>query len=135
MEITNDYIDDFVNQITEPRKTDILKLVNVGKDITKKNPKIWGTIIGFGKLHYTYKTGRQGDMPEFGIANRKQAITLYMSYDINQFEELQSLGKYKSGQGCLYIKKLDDIDLKVLKKLIIKAIKELKNSGMIEVIE
>jgi hypothetical protein len=58
-----------------------------------------------------------------------------MSYDINQFEELQSLGKYKTGQGCLYIKKLDDIDLEVLKKLIIKAIKELKNSGMIEVIE
>jgi hypothetical protein len=135
MEITNDYIDDFVNQITEPRKTDILKLVNIGKDITKKDPKMWGTIIGFGKLHYTYKTGRQGDMPEFGIANRKQAITLYMSYDINQFEELQSLGKYKTGQGCLYIKKLDDIDLEVLKKLIIKAIKELKNSGMIEVIE
>ena len=84
---------------------------------------MWGSIIGFGKLHYTYKTGRQGDMPQFGIANRKQAITLYMSYHIEQYEALNRLGKYRTGKGCLYIKKLEDVDLNVLYELIVKAIK------------
>ncbi len=132
MEITNPDIDKLIDELEEPRKKDILILIELGRKITKKEPKLWGTIIGFGKLHYTYESNREGDMPEFGIASRKQAITLYMSYEINKYEELKNLGKYKTGQGCLYIKKLDDVDLDVLEQLITQAIKDLKSSSIIK---
>ncbi len=135
MEITDQKVDAFINQIDEPRRSDILKLIKIGRSITNHEPKMWGSIIGFGKLHYTYKTGRQGDMPQFGIANRKQAMTLYMSYHIEQYEALNRLGKYRTGKGCLYIKKLEDVDLNVLNELIVKAIKDLTSSDIIQVLE
>ena len=124
MEITNQSVIEFISMLEEPRYSDILVLTQLGKDITKKDPKMWGEIIGFGNLHYRYKTGHEGNMPLFSFANRKQAITLYMSYEINQFEELNELGKFKTGKGCLYIKKLSDVKLDVLKRLIKSAIKE-----------
>ena len=74
-------------------------------------------------------------MPLFGFANRKQAITLYLSYDINKYEELNTLGKHKTGQGCLYINKLEDIDIDVLEDLIKKAMDDLLKSSMITVVK
>ena len=122
MEITNQTIDAFINDIPEPRKSDIIKLVELGKKLTKKEPKLWGTIIGFGNLHYKYATGHEGDMPLFGLANRKQAITLYVSYTLNKYPQLEKLGMYKTGVSCLYIKKLSDINFDVLESLIKDAI-------------
>lgn len=124
MEITNPSIHDFVNLIEEPRKSDILTLIELGKKLTLKEPKLWGTIIGFGNLHYTYKTGHEGDMPLFGLANRKQAITLYISYTLDKYPQLKDLGQYKMGKSCLYIKKLSDINLDTLESLIKDAIKD-----------
>jgi len=135
MEVTSKDIKAFLETVEDKRKEDVLKLIELGKKITKKEPKMWGTMVGFGKVHYRYKTGHEGDMFLFGFANRKQALTLYMSYDINQFEELTDLGKHKTGKGCLYIKKLSDVNLDVLGKLIIKATEQLKNSDIITVIE
>lgn len=117
MEITNQDVQTLINQIPEPRKKDIIKLSLMMKTITQKEPKLWGTIIGFGSLHYKYKTGTEGDMPILGLASRKHAITLYLSYDIEKYQELKSLGKYTHGKGCLYIKTLSDVDLSVLETL------------------
>lgn len=135
MEVTSKDIKAFLETVDEKRKDDVLKLIELGNKITKKEPFMWGSMVGFGKVHYTYKTGREGDMFLFGFASRKQALTLYMSYDINQFEELDILGKHRTGQGCLYIKKLSDVDLKVLERLIRKATKQLLDSDFITVIE
>lgn len=117
MEITNQDVQTLINQIPEPRKKDIIELSLMMKTITQKEPKLWGTIIGFGSLHYKYKTGTEGDMPILGLASRKHAITLYLSYDIEKYQELKSLGKYTHGKGCLYIKKLSDININVLDTL------------------
>lgn len=124
MEITHNMIDDFINQIAEPRKKDILTLIELCEKLTHKKPKLWGTIIGFGNLHYTYKTGREGNMPLLGLANRKQAITLYLSYTLDRYQELEHLGKFTIGKSCLYIKKLSDINLDVLETIMRKAIEE-----------
>ncbi len=124
MNITHDSIDEFVESIEEPRKKDILALMELGKKVTKKEPKLWGTIIGFGNLHYKYQTGVEGDMPLFGLANRKQAITLYVSYTLDKYPQLNDLGKFTMGKSCLYIKKLSDIKLDVLESLISDAIKD-----------
>ena len=117
MEITNQDVQTLINQIPEPRKKDIIQLSLMMKDITKKEPKLWGTIIGFGSLHYKYKTGTEGNMPILGVANRQKAITLYLSYDIEKYQELNSLGEFTHGKGCLYIKKLSDININVLDTL------------------
>lgn len=66
------------------------------KDITKKEPVLWGAIIDFGHLRYVYKTGHSGEMPIVGLASRKQAITFYLSYDIKKYSLLDKLGKYKT---------------------------------------
>ena len=121
MEITSDNIKEYIEKITEPRKTEIEILMNLMEKVTHKKPKLWGSIVGFGSVHYTYETGHQGDMPILGFANRKHALTLYLSCDIAQYEELKILGKHTIGKGCLYIKKLTDVDLNVLESLMIHA--------------
>ena len=135
MEITNLNINSFIERLDEQRKADIIKLVDLMKEVTNKEPKLWGSIIGFGRLKYVYKSGHSGEMPVVGLASRKQAITLYLSYDINKFINLNKLGKYKTGKGCLYIKKLDDIDINVMRTLIVEAIKDTKNLDFITEME
>lgn len=135
MEITNLNINSFIERLDEQRKADIIKLVDLMNKVTNKEPKLWGSIIGFGRLKYVYKSGHSGEMPVVGLASRKQAITLYLSYDINKFINLNKLGKYKTGKGCLYIKKLDDIDINVMRTLIVEAIKDTKNLDFITEME
>jgi hypothetical protein len=84
MEITHQSIDAFLETIAEKRKKDIHTLIELFKRLTGKEPKLWGTIIGFGSLHYKYKSGREGDMPLIGLASRKEAITLYLTYTIDK---------------------------------------------------
>ncbi|BCR36186.1 DUF1801 domain-containing protein [Mariniplasma anaerobium] len=121
----------YIENLEENRVDDIKKLIDIAKDITKKEPFMWGSIIGFGKIQYTYASKRQGDTFEFGFASRKQAITLYLSWDVNQFKALKHLGTYKTGKGCLYIKKLSDVNLGVLKGLIKEAVDSLKHNPII----
>ena len=127
MMITNQEIKSFIDELSEPRKSEILKLCDIMQKVTKKEPKLWGTILGFGSLHYKYPTGREGDMPIIGLASRKNAITLYLSYDIEKYEELKKLGKYTHGKGCLYIKKLTDVNLNILENLISHAAHDVLN--------
>lgn len=95
---------------------------------TKEEPKMWGSSnIGFGTYHYLGKSGREGDWFLAGISPRKQAITLYMcgGWEGNKLL-LEKLGKHSLGMGCLYIRRLDDIDLGVMKRLIADALKRAK---------
>ena len=124
MEITNMEVMNFINEIPEPRKSDIITLIELGKKLTHKEPTLWGTIIGFGNLHYKYQTGHEGNMPLLGLASRKQAITLYLSFNLEQYPELSNLGKHSIGKGCLYIKKLSDINILVLESLIKKTMND-----------
>ena len=124
MKITSNDVIGFIDSLDEARINDIKVLVNLFKKVTNKEPLMWGNIIGFGNLHYKYKTGHSGDMPLLALASRKQAITLYVSYSLDKYDSLKKLGKYKTGFSCLYIKKLSDIDLNVLEELLVKAISD-----------
>lgn len=116
-------VEEFLNSIeNETRQEDSRKLLELMKDATGAMPKMWGTIIGFGGHHYKYNTGREGDTVAVGFSPRKVALVLYgvVDYDQNS-DEVTQLGKYKLGKGCLYIKRLSDIDTRLLKKMIAKA--------------
>lgn len=93
--------------------------------ITKSNPKMWGaTIVGFGEYHYKYESGREGDWFLCGFSPRKQALTIYIMGGLeSQKDLLAKLGKFKIGKSCLYIKRLEDVDMKVLKALIQNGVK------------
>ena len=89
---------------------------------------MWGTsIIGFGTYHYVYDSGREGDMPLVGFSPRKAATVLYLGRGAGGSDALLAmLGKHTTGKGCLYIKKLDDVDRNVLRALVAKAVKDAK---------
>jgi hypothetical protein len=89
-----------------------------------EKPKMWGpAIVGFGSYHYTYDTGREGDMPLIGFSPRKAAMVLYIMTGFNDSEALLAkLGKHTTGKACLYIKKLADVDPRILEALLVKSI-------------
>lgn len=99
---------------------DCIIILSMMKKITNEEPKMWGTsIIGYGNIHLKYESGRELDWFKIGFSPRKQNISLYvLSQNKEQDKLLSKLGKYKAGKGCLYIKAVNDIDLKVLEELI-----------------
>jgi len=109
----------------EGRRQDCYTILEMMKKATRAEPKMWGdSIVGFGSYHYTYASGRGGDWLLTGFSPRKQNLTLYIMSGFSGFEELLSrLGKHKTGKGCLYIKKLADVDLAVLQELIDRSVK------------
>lgn len=114
-------VEDFLNLIEDNQKReDCFEIVKMMKQVTKKEPKMWGpSIIGFGSYHYKYESGREGDSLQIGFSPRKQNITLYILLGVNHENPLlQKLGKHSTGKGCLYIKRLADVDKKVLQELI-----------------
>lgn len=114
-----EFINSFAN--TEQKKEDSFELVKLMQAVTGFEPKMWGpSIIGFGVYHYKSERSRQeGDWPLVGFSPRKAAISLYVySGGSEQENLLKELGKFKMGKSCIYIKKLDDINQDVLKKLI-----------------
>jgi hypothetical protein len=118
-----DFINSFVD--SEEKKQDSLQLIELMQKWSGFEPKMWGpTIIGFGSYHYKYATGREGDCLLIGFSPRKKEFSLYV-YTPNQENEdlLNKLGKFKMGKACIYINRLIDIDLNVLKELCIATIK------------
>jgi hypothetical protein len=105
----------------EQRQKDCRELAVILQRITGSAPKMWGPgIVGFGDLHLKYDSGRELDWFIAGFANRTNAITIYSMYGfISQPELMKKLGKFKAGKGCLYIKRLSDIDLKVLEEMLV----------------
>lgn len=114
-------VEDFLNLTEDDQKReDCFEIVKMMKQVTKKEPKMWGpSIVGFGSYHYKYESGREGDAPQIGFSPRKQNITLYiLSGSDHENPLLQKLGKHSTSKVCLYIKRLADVDKKVLLELI-----------------
>ncbi|MGB3182718.1 MAG: DUF1801 domain-containing protein [Cyclobacteriaceae bacterium] len=111
----------FLNAVdNERRRKDALYLLDMMKEVTGDQPKMWGdTIVGFGSYHYKYATGREGDWFITGFSPRKQNMSVYIMPGFDKYPELMSkLGKHKTGVSCLYINKLEDVDLDVLRELV-----------------
>jgi Domain of unknown function (DU1801) len=108
----------------EARRKDCEALARLMTKATKQPPKMWGTsIVGFGSYHYKYASGREGDSCLTGFASRKGDISLYLVQGFpGQAELLSRLGRHKMGKGCLYLRNLSDVDLKVLEKLIVGSV-------------
>lgn len=118
-------VDKFIRGFPEDRQKDCYKILEMMKKATKQEPKMWGTsIIGFGDYHYKYASGREGDFFITGFSPRKQNLTLYINSGFDEYGSLmERLGKHTTGKSCLYIKKLDAIDTKVLRELVTKSVK------------
>ena len=107
----------------EQKKKDSKKIIEIMERLTGEKPKMWGTsLIGFGSYDYKYESGHSGTIFPVGFSPRKPAIVVYLKGLMNLKKELEKLGKHKTGKGCLYIKKLEDIDLKVFETMVKKAL-------------
>ena len=119
--VTRQSVTKFLNGLKDEKvRRDTFTLVDIMKQITKAEPKMWGSsIVGFGEYHYKYASGREGDSPLVGFSPRKQNLTLYIGGGFDRYGELLGkLGKFSTGKACLYVKTLDDLHLPTLKKLI-----------------
>ncbi|QTH45582.1 DUF1801 domain-containing protein [Cohnella sp. LGH] len=126
---TENSVIEFIESVDHPKKReDGYKLLDIFAETTGYPGKMWGpSIIGFGSYHYKYATGHEGDAPLVGFSPRKAKISLYFAPGDSQREELlQKLGKHTTGKACVYINKLDDIDIETLKTLIRQSVDFLK---------
>lgn len=125
---TDHSVEAFLNTVDDAKKReDSFAILNLMKEITKTEPKMWGpSIVGFGHYRYKYESGREGDWFLTGFSPRKQNLTLYIMAGFDRYEQLMAkLGKYKTGKSCLYIKKLEEIDITVLRELIQQSVAHL----------
>lgn len=126
---TDQSVEDFLNAISnEQKRADAFAILKLMKQVTRAEPQMWGSsIVGFGRYHYKYASGHEGDAPLAGFSPRKQNLTLYLMLGIDDYSDLlKKLGKHKTGKGCLYINKLTDVDLPTLKELVKRSVKRLK---------
>lgn len=123
---TSASVEDFINSIKdEQKRKDSFVLLEMMKKASGEEPKMWGSsLIGFGQIRIKSPSGREVDWLRLGFSPRKANLSLYISGDINRQhgEALKKLGKHKTGVGCLYINKLADVDMKILKKMIEKSL-------------
>jgi len=127
---TDANVTEFIQKVeNEIKRKDSFILVDFFKSLTGCEPKMWGpTIIGFDQCHYKYASGHEGDMPIAAFSPRKDAIVLYFSPEFGVRDKLlEKLGKHKAGKGCVYIKRLDDINLTVLEDLTKASIEHIKS--------
>lgn len=126
---TNASAADFIAQVEDPvKRGDSFRISGIMQEETGFEPEMWGpSIIGFGHYHYKYESGHEGDAPLIGFSPRSNAISLYLAPGFERREELlKQFGKHSSGKGCLYIKKLDDINIDVFKEMIRDSVEYLK---------
>lgn len=127
---TENSVTDFISLVeNEVKRNDSFKIIEIFKNLTGFEPKMWGpSIIGFGSYHYKYESGHEGDAPLAGFSPRKEAIVLYFSSSYEKREELlEKLGKHKSSKACVYIKKMEDIDIEILKEMITRSVRHVKS--------
>ncbi|MDQ5885847.1 MAG: hypothetical protein QG628_244 [Patescibacteria group bacterium] len=124
---------DFINSVEdEGKRKDSVALLEIFKECTGETATMWGSsIIGYGNYHYkSERSSQEGDWPLTGFSPRKQNLTLYIPLGFDKFEaELKALGKCKTSVGCLYIKRLSDIDLDVLKFIIKDSVKRMRKAN------
>lgn len=114
-------VEAFLNSVeNEKRREDSFAVLDLMKRVTGLEPEMWGdSIVGFGSCHYKYASGREGTWFQAGFSPRKQALTLYMMAGTGKHQDLYGrLGTYTTGKSCLYIKKLEDVDMDVLQELV-----------------
>jgi hypothetical protein len=119
--VTKQSVEKFLGSIKdEQRRIECFKVLELMQEVTKEKATMWGeSIVGFGSYHYKYASGHEGDSCLTGFSPRKQDLTIYINTGFEAHKEMmEQLGKYKTGKVCLYVKKLEDIKLPVLKKLI-----------------
>ncbi len=128
--VNNASVKKFLNAITDKeRRDDCFKVMELMKKVTRKDAKMWGTaIVGFGTYTLTYANGKTADWPLAAFSPRKQALTIYIMAGFKRYPELmKKLGKVKTTKACLYIKKLEDVDVKILKELVKESVTYAKN--------
>ena len=129
---SDDSVEEFLRQVPDERKRqDCFTLLEMMRTASGMPPKLWGgSMVGFGDEHYRYASGREGDWFLIGFSLRKQNLTLYLMYGVeDQKELLEKLGKHKTGKACLYINKLSDVDLTALDALIRWSLEQKKAAG------
>ena len=122
-------VNDFINAVKdEIKRKDSFILIEAIKKLTGFEPKMWGpSIVGFSSYHYKYNSGHEGDSPLVGFSPRASGLTLYLSGHFEKREMLlEKLGKHKTDKGCIYIKKLEDINIETLQKMITNHIKHIQ---------
>jgi len=122
-------VSEFLNTIEDDTlRKDCKEIAKIMKEVTKENPKMWGTsIVGYGSYHYKYASGREGDWFVTGFSPRKQNITLYIMSGFDRYKELlKKLGRHATGKSCLYIKRLEDVNKKILKELVKESVHVMK---------
>jgi len=122
-------VEAFLNGIADERKRqDAFTVLHLMAEVTGEAPTMWGeSIVGFGRYHYKYASGREADWMLTGFSPRKQNLTVYIMAGFAQYDELLArLGKHSTGSSCLYIKKLQDIDLAVLRELVSQSVAHMK---------
>lgn len=119
----HEFIHSYVS--TEQKKADSFELIKIMQEITGEEPKMWGpSIIGFGNYHYKYKSGHEGDAPVLAFSPRKAAFSLYIYSDTEKSKALlPQFGKFKMAKACIYVHKLADISIPVLKELCIESVR------------
>lgn len=121
---------DFIESVeSEKKKADAYQLLDIFEEVTGFKAKMWGSsIIGFGSYHYKYASGHEGDAPLAGFSPRKAKHTLYLAYESEEREKLlENFGKHTKSKACIYVNKLADIDIDVLKELIKQSIETYQN--------
>jgi hypothetical protein len=124
-------VEDFLAGVAdEARREDCRALVRLMTRVTGAPPRMWGSgMVGFGRYHYKYASGREGDWFLTGFAPRKQDLTLYIMAGFDRYEDLMArLGRHKTGRSCLYVKRLADIDADVLDALVTASVAHVKQT-------
>jgi hypothetical protein len=119
----------FLASIADERKRrDSQVILEMMREESREEPRMWGeSIIGFGSIHYKYESGREGDMPKIGFSPRKQNLTLYITPGFERYADLLGqLGKHSTAKVCLYIKRLEDVDLSVLRRVVRRSLDDMR---------
>ncbi|MGE7945673.1 DUF1801 domain-containing protein [Lysinibacillus sp. NPDC093688] len=128
---TDESVIEYIENVDHPKKReDAYRLLDIFAEVTGYEAKMWGpSIIGFGKYHYKYKSGHEGDAPLVGFSPRKAKISLYFAPgDSERDNLLKAFGKHTTGKACVYINKLADIDVEILKSLIQRSVSFLQET-------
>jgi hypothetical protein len=125
-------VNDYLNSVEDEKKREAsFKVKELMEEVTGEEARMWGdSIVGFGHYHYKYASGREGEWMLTGFAPRKRNLTLYIMSGFEEYDDLmQKLGKHSTGKSCLYINKLEDIDLDVLRELVDKSVQHMRETN------
>ena len=128
---TDASVEAYLNQVEDEKKREeSFQILELMREVTGEEPKMWGdSMVGFGSYHYRYESGREGDMFLAGFAPRKRNFSLYIMAGFEEYDDLlQRLGKHKTGKSCLYVNKLADVDLQVLRELVQASVEHMRET-------